>query len=176
MRVLLYLSDLVIPFLFFYIIGHGLLRRGNIYQDFLDGARDGLDVTVKLVPTLIGLLVGVGILRASGFLDLLSLGIGKLTSLWGVPSEVIPVALVRLFSSSAATGLLLDIFKEMGTDSLAGLTGALCLSATESVLYCMSVYYGSVNVRKTRYTLTGALLATLGGIAASIFLARHMMP
>ena len=61
MRVLLYLSDLVIPFLFNYIIGHGLLRRGNIYQDFLDGARDGLDVTVKLVPTLIGLLVGVGI-------------------------------------------------------------------------------------------------------------------
>ena len=90
-------------------------------------------------------------------------------------SPIVPLGIVRMFSSSAATGLLLDIFKEFGTDSPVGLMAGLMLSSTESVFYCMSVYFGSVGIQKTRYTLTGALVATLAGMAASVWIVTCVM-
>ena len=172
MKAITYLSNFMIPFLLFYIIGYGLLCKRDIYTDFLDGAKDGLKTAAGILPTLIGLMTGVGVLRASGFLEFLGELLGRATDQIGIPSDLVPLTLVRLFSSSAATGLLLDIFKEHGTDSLAGLTGAVILSATESVFYCMSVYYGSVKIEKTRYTLAGALLATAAGTAAAVCIVR----
>lgn len=168
MKAVTYLSNFMIPFLLFYIIGYGLLCKRDIYTDFLDGAKDGLKTVAKIVPTLIGLMTGVGVLRASGFLDFLGEILGKVTGLIGFPSDLVPLTLIRLFSSSAATGLLLDIFKEFGTDSPTGLMAGIILSATESVFYCMSVYYGSIKIEKTRYTLVGALLSTAAGVAAAV--------
>ena len=168
MKAITYLSNFMIPFLLFYIVGYGLMCKRDIYTDFLDGAKDGLKTVFKIVPTLIGLMTGVGVLRASGFLDFLGEILGKVTGYISFPSELVPLTLVRLFSSSAATGLLLDIFKEFGTDSPTGLMAAILLSSTESVFYCMSVYYGSVKIEKTRYTLPGALLATAAGAAAAV--------
>ena len=86
-----------------------------------------------------------------------------------------PLTVVKMFSSSAATGLLLDIFKEFGTDSAKGLMAAIVLSATESVFYCMSVYFGSVKVEKTRYTLVGAVLATTAGVAAAVWIVSSFL-
>ena len=88
-----------------------------------------------------------------------------------IAPQLVPVVLVRLVSNSAATGLVLDIFKEYGTDSQVGLAASILMSSTETVLYCMSVYFGSVGITKTRYTLAGGLLATAAGVAASIFFA-----
>lgn len=175
MKVISYFSDLLIPLLLFYVVGYGILSKRNIYQDFLDGAKEGLKTVAGLAPALIGLMTGVGILRASGFLDFLGDLLGKVTGAIGLPSELIPLTVVRMFSSSAATGLLLDIFKEFGTDSVAGLTAAIMLSSTESVFYCMSVYFGSVPIQKTRYTLPGALVATLAGAAASVWIVNYFM-
>lgn len=175
MKIISYLSNLMIPFLLFYVVGYGLLSRRNIYQDFLDGAKDGLKTVVGIVPTLIGLMTGVGILRASGFLDFLGELLGRFTGYIGLPPELVPLTVVKMFSSSAATGLLLDIFKEFGTDSASGLMAAIVLSATESVFYCMSVYFGSVKVEKTRYTLAGAILATTAGVAASVWIVGSLM-
>lgn len=175
MRIISYISNLMIPFLLFYVIGCGLLAKRDIYSDFLDGARDGLKTVAGIVPTLVGLMTAVGILRASGFLDFLGEILGKVTCAIGLPPELVPLSLVRMFSSSAATGLLLDIFKEFGTDSPAGLMAGTMMCATESVFYCMSVYFGSVKIRKTRYTLPGALLATLAGIAGAVLIVKQMM-
>lgn len=170
MKFLIYLSNFMIPLLLFYVLGYGLLSRRDIYRDFLEGARDGLRTVAGLGPTLIGLMTAVGVLRASGFLDFMGNCLGRMTGALGLPPELLPLSVVRMFSSSAATGLLLDIFKEFGTDSALGLMAGIMLSATESVFYCMSVYFGSVKIQKTGYTLPGALLATAAGVAASVWI------
>lgn len=175
MRIISYISNLMIPFLIFYVIACGLLARRDIYSDFLDGARDGLKTVAGIIPTLVGLMTAVGILRASGFLEFLGKILGKITRAIGLPPELVPLSLVRMFSSSAATGLLLDIFKEFGTDSPVGLMAGIMMCATESVFYCMSVYFGSVKIRKTRYTISGAMLATLAGIAGAVLIVKQMM-
>ena len=128
----------------------------------------------SILPTLIGLMMAVGILRASGFLAWISAKIGILTDPFGIPSQMIPLIIVRMFSSSAATGLSLDLFREYGTDSYIGLITSIMMSCTETIFYTMSVYFLAAKVRKTRWTLAGALVSTAAGIAASVFLARLM--
>ena len=172
MKILLFLSDLMIPLILFYIVGFGFLMKRNIYEDFVDGAASGLKTVVKIMPTLIGLMVAVGILRASGFLDFLAGILEKLLSSTHFPTELVPLAIVKMFSSSAATGLLLDLYKEHGTDSLIGRAASIMLGSTETIFYTMSVYFMSVKVKITRYTLAGALAATFAGIAASVILAQ----
>ena len=173
MRILLFLSDLMIPLLFFYIIGFGLLMKKDIYNDFVTGAFDGLKTVIKIMPTLIGLMTSAGILRASGFLDALASLLENLLKPTGFPSALVPLSIVKMFSSSAATSLLLDLYKQYGPDSTTGLTASLILSSTET-FYTLSVYYIAAKVQKTRYTLPGALLATLSGIIASTVIANLM--
>lgn len=166
---LTYLSQAILPLLVFGLAAGGLLRGQDIYDDFLTGAKRGLRIAADILPTLIGLMVAVGILRASGFLDFLTILLTRVFSFLHVPAELIPIATVKLFSSSAATGLLIDLYKEYGTDSFPGFAASVMLSSTETVFYTMSVYFMSVKVKQTRYTLAGALVATLAGIAASVF-------
>lgn len=175
MRFISYISVFMIPVLILYILGYGLIAKRNIYNDFLEGAEEGLKIIRRLVPTLIGLMTAVGVLRASGFLEFLGNILSKTSGALGIAPELFPLGLVRLFSSSAATGLLLDIFKQFGTDSPTGLMAALMLSATESVFYCMSVYFGSVGVQKTRYTLPGALLASFAGMVAAVCIVQFLL-
>lgn len=174
MKAMMFLSDVMIPLLIFCIVGYGLMNQQNIYEEFIEGAKDGFHTVIGIMPTLIGLMVAVGILRASGFLDFFSSVCGVLTGRLGFPSELLPVTVVKMFSSSAATGLLLDIYKQYGTDSLLGKMASIMMSSTETIFYTMSVYFMSVKIKKSRYTLTGALLATLAGTAASVVLAGYM--
>lgn len=171
MDVLIFLSVFTIPLVIFVIVGYGLLAHKNIYEIFVKGAGEGVRVVCSILPTLIGLMVAVGILRASGFLDFLGNMLGGLLAGIGFPAELVPLAIVRMFSSSAATGLALDVFKEYGPDSRIGLITSLMMSCTETVFYTMSVYFLAAKVRRTRWTLWGALAATIAGIAASIVLA-----
>ena len=171
MQIMMFLSDIMIPLLIFLIIGYGLLCRHNIYEEFIEGAKDGFETVIGIMPTLIGLMVAVGILRASGFLECFSNVCAIFTEKIGFPSELLPLAVVKMFSSSAATGLLLDIYKEYGTDSLLGRMASIMLGSTETIFYTMSVYFMSVKIKKSRYTLAGALAATAAGMAASVVLA-----
>lgn len=174
MKILLYLSDFIIPLVIFYIIGFGLLMKRPVYDDFVEGAKKGARTVVGIMPTLVGLMVAVGVLRASGFLDAVAGFLGQWTSRIGFPSELLPVTLVKMFSSSAATGLVLDIFKNYGPDSPLGLITSIMMSCTETIFYTMSVYFMTAKVTKTRYTLAGALIATLTGVIASVVLAGMM--
>jgi spore maturation protein B len=173
-KILIFLSDFIMPLMIFYIVGFGLLMKKNIYDEFIKGAEDGFKTVLNIMPTLIGLMMGVGILRASGFLDFIGKVIGSITHIIHFPSELVPLAIVRLFSSSAATSLALDLFKEYGTDSKIGLSASIMMGCTETVFYTMSVYFMAAKVTKTRWTLTGALLATVSGIVASVILAGMM--
>ena len=175
LSVLSNLSNIIIPLVIFYIVAEGILAKTNIYEDFIKGAKDGFQVVIRIMPTLIGLMVAVGILRASGFLDFVGRITGGLTDSLGYPSELIPVTIIKMFSSSAATGLVLDLFKRYGTDSYIGLVTSIMMGCTETVFYTMSVYFMAAKVTKTRFTLTGALLSTLAGIVASVLLAQGMV-
>lgn len=170
MKILLFLSEVTIPLIIFYIVAFGTLQKVRVYESFVSGAADGLKTVAKILPTLIGLMVAVGILRGSGFLDMLGKYIGKVTGRLGFPAPLVPLAFVRMFSSSAATGLALDIFKEYGTDSRIGLIASLMLSCTETFFYTMSVYFMRAKITKTRYTLAGALISTLSGVVTSVLL------
>lgn len=174
MKFVVMLSAFMIPLIIFFIVVHGMLNKTKVYDTFVEGAKDGMKTVVGIAPTLIGLMVAVGILRASGFLDFLSAGLCVITEWVGFPSELVPLTLVRMFSSSAATGLALDIFKQYGTDSYIGMTASIMMSCTETIFYTMSVYFLAAKVSKTRWTLTGALLSTAAGIAASVVLAGLM--
>lgn len=174
MKVMVFLSEVMIPLLIFCIVGYGLLNKHNIYEEFIEGAKDGFSTVIGIMPTLIGLMVAVGILRASGFLEFFSSICAIFTDKIGFPSELLPVTVVKMFSSSAATGLLLDIYKEYGTDSLLGKMASIMMSSTETIFYTMSVYFMTAKIKKSRYTLAGALLATLAGTVASVVLAGMM--
>ena len=164
------ISAYIMPLVILIIVGYGLYKKSDNYDNFIKGAADGMKTVVDIAPTLVGLMVAVGVLRSSGFLDL----IGSVTEKAGIPADIIPLVIVRLFSSSAATGLSLDIFRQFGTDSYAGLVTSILMGCTETVFYTMSVYFMAAKIKKTRWTLAGALAATAAGILASIVLARFM--
>ena len=173
-NVLANISNIIIPLFLFYIIATGLAMGKDIYGDFTKGAINGSKTVIKIMPTIIGLMVAVGILRASGFLDFLANILKVVTSSIGIPAEIVPLVLVRMFSSSAAMGLVIDVFKEYGTDSNIGMTASIIMSCTESLVYCMSIYFMAVKVTKTRWTLAGASAATVAGVIASVVLAGMM--
>ena len=164
------MSNLMIPLVVLSILFYGVTSGVNVYDEFVRGAKRGLSTVIKIMPTLIGLMAAVGILRASGFLECLSELLGKWTVYLGFPAELVPLAIVKMFSSSAATGLLLDLFKEYGTDSRIGLIASVMMSCTETIFYTMSVYFMTAHVQKSRFTLPGALFATLIGIIVSVIL------
>lgn len=169
------ISNIIIPVILFYIVAYGISNHCNVYEDFIKGAKDGFHTVIQIMPTLIGLMVAVGVLRASGFLEFVGGLFDGVAKRLGFSSELVPLMFVKMFSSSAATGLVLDIFKNHGPDSLIGLTTSIMMSCTETIFYTMSVYFLAAKVTKTRYTLKGALLATLAGIAASIALAGKLL-
>lgn len=171
---LMWLSRALIPFVVCYIIAFGLISKRPVFDDFLDGAKDGMKTVGNILPTLIGLMTAVGVLRASGFLDALGSWLAAPAAWLHIPEPLIPLTLVRLVSNSAATGLVFDIFGKFGPDSFIGMSASVLMSCTETVFYCLSIYFGSAGVTKTRYALPGALFATVVGIAASIFLSYFL--
>lgn len=173
-QVLSNVSNIIIPVLIFYIIAYGVINKCNVYEDFVRGAKEGFKTVVGIMPTLVALMIAVGVLRASGFLSFLERLCRPVSDLFHFPAELVPLSFIKMFSSSAATGLVLDIFKNYGTDSRIGLITSIMMSCTETIFYTMSVYFLAARVTKTRYTLTGALLSTLAGIIASVVLAGAM--
>lgn len=174
MNVMTQLSNVIIPAVIFFVVGYGMVSGVKTYESFLKGASGGLKVVVDIMPTLIGLMVGVGVLRSSGFFEFLGSLLTPLTNAVHLPAQILPLLVVKLFSSSAATGLVLDIFKTCGPDSYVGLVTSILMSCTETVFYTMSVYFLAAKVTRTRYTLKGALLATFAGTVASVVLAVGM--
>ena len=166
----LVLSSIMIPLVILSIVSYGLLKGVNVYDAFVEGATDGLKIVVKLLPTLIGLMIAVGMLRTSGALDGITRLISPLISWTKFPTEVIPLTLMRSVSAAASVGLLLDNFKMYGPDSFIGRLISIMFGCTETIFYTMSVYFMTVKIKDSRYTLKGALIATLAGIIASYYL------
>ncbi|MDR0733214.1 MAG: spore maturation protein [Dysgonamonadaceae bacterium] len=162
-------------FLFFIIVAFivsGVRKRVNVYNAFIEGAKDGFKTAVMIIPYLIAILVGVALFRTSGAMGFLTDGIAYVVSLCGLPTDWIdafPTALMKPLSGSGARGLMIDTMKTFGADSFAGRLSSIFQGSTDTTFYLIAVYYGAVNVKNTRYTVPAALLADLAGVLAAIF-------
>lgn len=175
MKIFLFFSDFIIPFTMFYIVIYGFFYKIDVYESFLKGVKEGFRIVIKIAPTMIALLVSVGVFRASGALETVSDLLKPLGEILHMPSELLPVFLVRIFSSSAAISFVLDIFKEYGPDSSLGMMTSIMMSCTETVIYTMTIYYMSIHIKKTRWTMPGALFTAVAGAAASIIITKRIM-
>lgn len=175
MKLVLFLSDFSIPFIVCTVIGYGLIKGCDVFECFTRGAKKGMGTVADILPTLIGLLAAVSVLRESGLLGVVAEILRPAAEMVQIPAEVVPLILVKLFSGSAATGILLDIFKEFGPDSYTGMLAAVIASSAETVLFVMSVYLNHVGIRKSRWILPGALLCTGMGILAAVVVTSFVM-
>lgn len=174
MNFLIIISDLIIPIIFVYFLYYGFANKVNVYDTFVEGAKEGFKITYEILPTLIGLMVAVGILRSSGALDILCNFLFPIADAIGFPKEALPITFMRLVSSSASTGILLDVFKNYGPDSFIGRFVSVMMSCTETIVYTMSLYFMSIKVKQTRYTLAGALVANFVGVIASLLICKAL--
>jgi len=165
-------SNLLIFGVIISFITSGVLKKINIYETFIDGAKEGFSVAVRIIPYLVAILVAIGVFRASGVLDFIVNGIGKFIGLFGLNTDFVqalPTALLKPLSGSAARGMNLEIMKTFGPDSFVGRLSSIFRGATETTFYIIAVYFGSVNIKNTRYAVTAGLIADAAGIIAGIF-------
>ena len=170
MSILYYISDCMIPFVILYLVTYGMCKKVDIFDEFIEGAKDGFLTVYKILPTLIGLMIGVGVLRESGAMEWFAGLLSPLVQFLRFPGELLPLFIVKMFSSSADTSLLLDVYKTYGADSYLGTLASVLMSCSETIFYTMSIYFMTAKVTKTRYTLAGAMIATFAGAVAAVIL------
>lgn len=168
-------SVFAVPIMILGIVSFGLVRRIGVYDSFVEGAKSGVESMFGIVAPLVGLIVGISMLRASGVLDLLSELLMPLTSALGIPSEILPLALLRPVSGSGSIAIVNDIFGNFGADSLAGRIASVMMGSTETTFYTIAVYFGAVGIKNSRHTAKAALAADFVGMAMSVAVVRLLL-
>lgn len=166
------ISTLAIPVIIFTFLLYGFVKKVQVYEVFVEGAKEGFNIAVKIIPYLVGMLVAIAAFRAGGVMDVLESVLAYPASLIGMPPEVIPMALIRPLSGSGSTGVMTEIMAVHGTDSFIGILASTFFGSTETTFYVLAVYFGSVNIRKTRHALAAGLLADVAGILGAVFIVR----
>lgn len=164
--------NLLVPLILLFVVAYALRARSDVYRSLLSGGRDGLKLLYTILPALVMLLTVSSMLRASGALDTLSQLLAPLFAVLGVPVETLPLILIRPISGSAALAVGAELIARYGADSRIGLTAAVMLGSTETTFYTVSVYFGAVGIRKTRYAIPAALFADLVGFLMSALTVR----
>ncbi len=152
----------------------GLIKKINVYEAFIEGAKDGFNTAIRIIPYLVAILVGIGVFRASGAMDMLIKGISNAIAFCGMNTdfvEALPTAIMKPLSGSGARGMMIDAMQTHGVDSFVGRLSCIFQGSTDTTFYILAVYFGSVSVRNTRHAVTCGLLADLAGIIAAIFIA-----
>lgn len=159
-----------------FIVGipvYASIKKVNVFDAFINGAKQGFETSISIIPYLIAMMVAIGMLRASGFFNLMNQLLSPLMSLVGMPPEVLPLALIRPFSGSASTGVMAELIHQYGGDSLIAKTAATMMGSTETTFYVIAVYFGSIGIRRTRHAIPAGLLADLAGVIASVIVCRY---
>ena len=164
------ISPWIIPLIMVGFLGFGVARRVRVYEVFVDGAKEGFQVAVRIIPFLVAILVAVGMFRASGAMDIMVKWLGAVTTRFGLPAEALPMALMRPLSGSGAYGIMASIINDpaIGPDSYAGYLVTTLQGSTETTFYVLAVYYGAIQIRRIRHTLVTALTADLAGIVFAV--------
>ena len=167
--------NFIIPLIILLVLAHGYIKGVKVYDAFIEGARDGLMITFKILPYIAAMLLAVGMLRSSGGLDFMLYILRPLTNAAGIPEQVVPLIIMKPLSGSGALGVLADILKTSGADSHTGVLASIIMSSTETIFYTITVYFGSIGIRNIRHTLMAALIADAAGVAAAVLICRLML-
>ena len=173
MSLINYISVVAMPIVIFIIIGNALREKVAVFDLFLKGAKDGLEIVLKIFPTLIGLFVAIGMLRSSGVIDFITSVVSPITNFF-MPDEILPLAILRPISGSASMAVATDIIKMNGVDSFIGVLAAVIMGSTETTLYTIAVYSSSVKIKKTRFVLFASLIADIIGVIVSVIIVSKM--
>jgi spore maturation protein B len=146
----------------------GIIRGVKVYDVFIEGAKEGFDVAVRIIPFLVGILVAIGMFRGSGAMDLLMAGLRPIVSPTGFPPELVPLAILRSLTGSGSLAFTTDLIKSHGADSLIARTAATMYASSETTFYVLAVYFGSVGIRRTRHAVPAALIADLVAAIAAV--------
>mgnify|MGYP001811024451 CR=1 FL=1 len=163
----------IIPLLLMGIPGYAIIvKKVKVYEVFTDGAKEGFEIAIRIIPYLVAILVAIGMFRASGALDLFLNAIEPFLNLIGFPKENLFLGIMRSFSGSGSLGLLTDIVNEHGADSLFAKIGATMFGSSETTFYVLAVYFGSVGIKKVRHSLLAGLIADAVSILSSVYICR----
>ena len=172
MKIINYLSAAAIPVVILIILFYGIKEKQKIFDCFLEGATEGVKIVVNLFPTLIGIFLAVGALRSSGILEFIIDIISPVTNLLKIPSQILPLAMLRPISGSASMGVAVDIMKQYGVDTTLGMITSVIMGSTETTFYTIAIYTACVKVKKIRFVLAAALLADLAGMISSVIICQ----
>ena len=172
MKMINYLSAAAIPVVILIILFYGIKEKQKVFDCFLEGATEGVKIVVNLFPTLIGIFLAVGALRSSGILDFIIDIISPITNLLKIPSQILPLAMLRPISGSASMGVAVDIMKQYGVDTTLGMITSVIMGSTETTFYTIAIYTACVKVKKIRFVLAAALLADLAGMISSVVICQ----
>ena len=168
-------SDSAIPLVFAVVLFVGLLKKVKVYEVFVEGAKEGFETAVRIVPYLVAVLVAVGLVRSAGLLDLLSHALGPVLALVSVPAETLPMMLVRPLSGSGSDGVMVELMKTHGADSLPATTAAVMSGAADTTFYILAVYFGSVGIERIRHALWAGLIGDMVGLITAAWFTQLLL-
>lgn len=172
MKLVNFISNLAMPAIILLIVMYGVKEKNKVFDTFLEGAKEGIETTVNIFPTLVGLFVAIGALRSSGILDMIINIINPILMIIDFPSELVPLALLRPISGSSSIAVATDIMKNCGVDSLFGIMASTIMGSTETTLYTIAIYTSCIKVKNTRLVLVAALTADVIGMLTSVAICR----
>lgn len=172
-KVLSYMSIMAIPIMMTIILLHGWTRRINMYDCFVEGASEGFKTSMRLMPYLVAIFIAIGLLRKSGAIDYIVSFLNPLMTLIGMPSELIPLSLMRPISGSGALVVLKDVLHTYGPDSFIGRVASTMMGSAETIFYTMAVYFGAVGIKNGRHTVGAAIISHIASIIASILICAY---
>lgn len=167
------ISTLILPVLILIILCWGICKKQPIYEQFIDGAKDGFNVAIKIIPYLVAIIVAISVFRASGLMEGISSLISGVTTKIGLPTEVLPLVFTRSLSGSATLGLFSELVNNIGTDNYTAKLAAIIVGSSETTFYVLSVYFGSIGILKFRYALLTGLIADFAGIVFAVITATY---
>ena len=166
------ISGIILPILVLIIVSYGIYKKVDIYDVFLEGAKESFDFILTMFPTMLAMILGVNIFLKSGFVNFVFEYLDPLLKLLSLPLEVLPMAFIRPISGSSALAILSSLLKEKGPDSFIGRLASVMQGSTDTTFYILTLYYGSVGIKKIKYSLIAGLGSDLAGIIGSIFITQ----
>lgn len=167
-------SAMAIPLTIFFIVIFAVKEKTKVFDNFMDGAKEGMEIVISLFPTLLGLFVAIGALRTSGILDLIINIISPIISVLNIPVEIMPLAMLRPISGSAAMAIAIDMMNTYGVDTLLGRIISTIMGSTETTLYTIAIYTAAVGIKKIRFVLIAALIGDIVGMITSVAICRFL--
>lgn len=168
------LSLWILPLMVVFILLFGAVKKVALYESFIEGAKGGFSVGVKIIPYLVAILVAVGMFRASGAIDIIAAHLNGVLNFFKIPADMLPLMIVRSLSGSGALGIMSEIVHENGANSYAAKMAAVMVGSSETTFYVLTVYFGSIGITKFRHALCVGILADIIGIVAAVGIARFM--